>query len=118
VPKAQVKQLQALKLKGLDFAPAQRRVYPSAIAAPLIGVTDVEGKGVAGLELQYDKVLRGKDGLEIRTSDPAGNAISVVRNQQMQPGHTISTGIDRQVQTEAEAVARQHGAELGRRIQR
>jgi cell division protein FtsI (penicillin-binding protein 3) len=105
VPKAQVKQLQALKLKGLDFVPAQRRVYPSAIAAPLIGVTDVEGKGVAGLELQYDTVLRGKAGLEIRTSDPAGNAISVVRNQQMQPGHTISTGIDRQVQTEAEAVA-------------
>ncbi|MGI9187293.1 MAG: peptidoglycan D,D-transpeptidase FtsI family protein [Gaiellales bacterium] len=105
VPKDQVRRLQAMKLKGLDFTPAQRRIYPSAIAAPLIGVTDVEGKGAAGLELQYDTVLRGKDGLEIRTSDPAGNAINVIRDQQMQPGHTISTGIDRQVQTEAEAVA-------------
>ena len=104
VPKAQVKRLEAMNLKGLDFTPAQRRVYPSAIAAPMIGVTNVEGKGVAGLELQYDDVLRGKDGLEVRMADPAGNAIKVIRNQQMQPGRTISTGIDRQVQNEAEAV--------------
>lgn len=104
VPKAQVKQLEAMNLKGLDFAPAQRRVYPSAIAAPMIGVTNVEGEGVAGLELQYDDVLRGTDGLEVRMADPVGNAIKVIRNQQMQPGRTISTGIDRQVQSEAEAV--------------
>ena len=104
VPQDQVRRLEAMKLDGLDFAPAQRRVYPSAIAAPLIGVTDVEGKGVAGLELQYDEILRGRDGLEVRTSDPAGNAISVTREREMQPGRTISTGIDRQVQTEAEAV--------------
>ena len=36
VPKAQVKRLEAMNLKGLDFTPAQRRVYPSAIAAPMI----------------------------------------------------------------------------------
>ncbi len=104
VPEARAKAVEALKLQGLDFTPEQRRVYPSAIAAPLIGVTDLQGKGVAGLELSYDRILRGRAGLEIRTSDPAGNAISVIRDQQMQPGRTISTGIDRQVQTEAEAV--------------
>lgn len=105
VPESQAKRVEALQLKGLDFASEQRRVYPSAIAAPLIGVTDMEGKGVAGLELQYDAVLRGHDGLEIRTEDPGGNAISVIEDQRMRPGHTVSTGIDRQVQTEAEAIA-------------
>ena len=107
VPEARAKRVAALDLDGVDFAPEQRRVYPSAIAAPLIGVTDVGGTGLAGLELQYDEVLRGEDGLEVRTDDPAGNAIRVARVQEMQPGRTISTGIDRQVQTEAEAIAAQ-----------
>jgi cell division protein FtsI (penicillin-binding protein 3) len=104
VPEAKAKQIAALNLKGVDFASEQRRVYPSAIAAPLIGVTDVAGTGLAGLELQYDKLLQGTSGLEVRTQDPAGNAISIVRTREMRPGRTITTSIDRQVQGETEAV--------------
>jgi cell division protein FtsI/penicillin-binding protein 2 len=104
VPAAAAKRVQAMGIVGLDFTPEDRRVYPSAIAAPVIGVTDLEGKGLAGLELQYDKILRGTNGLEVRSEDPAGNAISVISQQAMRPGHTISTGLDRQVQIEAEAV--------------
>ena len=104
VPAAAAKRVQAMGIVGLDFTPEDRRVYPSAIAAPVIGVTDLEGKGLAGLELQYDKILRGTNGLEVRSEDPAGNAISVISQQAMRPGHTISTGLDRQVQIEAEGV--------------
>jgi len=104
VPEAAAKRVEAMGLKGLDFTAEDRRVYPSAIAAPLIGVTDLEGKGLAGLELQYDKVLRGTNGLEVRTEDPGGNAINVISSQTMRPGHTISTGLDRQIQIEAESV--------------
>lgn len=104
VPEAAAKRVQAMGLKGLDFTAEDRRVYPSAIATPVIGVTDLEGKGLAGLELQYDKILRGTDGLEVRTEDPGGNAISVIRTEVMRPGHTISTGLDRQIQIEAEGV--------------
>ena len=104
VPAAAAKRVQAMGIEGLDFTTEDRRVYPSAIAAPVIGVTDLEGKGLAGLELQYDKILRGTNGLEVRTEDPAGNAINVISQQEMRPGHTISTGIDRQVQIEAESV--------------
>ncbi|MGI9116807.1 MAG: peptidoglycan D,D-transpeptidase FtsI family protein [Gaiellales bacterium] len=104
VPEADARRVAALDLAGLDFTPEQRRVYPSAIAAPLIGATDLAGKGLAGLELQYDRVLRGRDGVEVRTEDPSGKAINVIRDQPVQPGRTISTGIDRTVQAEAEAV--------------
>ena len=104
VPEAKAKRVEALGLKGLDYASDQRRIYPSALAAPLIGVTDSDGKGLAGLELQYDKVLRGKAGVEIRTADPGGNEIHVTESQPMVPGRTVSTGISRQVQTEAERV--------------
>ena len=104
VPAAAAKRVQAMGIEGLDFTTEHRRVYPSAIAAPVIGVTDLEGKGLAGLELQYDKILRGTNGLEVRSEDPAGNAINVISQQEMRPGHTISTGLDRQIQIEAESV--------------
>lgn len=104
VPEAAARRVEALGLEGLDFASDQRRVYPSALAAPLIGVTDSEGRGLAGLELQYDAELRGRDGVEVRTEDPAGNAIAVDRSRPMVPGRTLSTGIDRQVQAQAEAI--------------
>ena len=104
VPAAAVRRVAALGLEGLDFADDQRRVYPSALAAPLIGVVDGDGRGLAGLELQYDAELRGRDGLEVRTEDPAGNAIAVDESRAMVPGRTLSTGIDRQVQAQAEAV--------------
>ncbi len=104
VPPAAAKRVQAMALDGLDFTPEHRRVYPSASAAPMIGATDLEGTGVAGLELQYDAILRGTNGLEVQTEDPGGNAINVISTQQMQRGKTISTSIDRQVQVEAEKV--------------
>ena len=104
VPAAAAKRVEAMGIEGLDFTTEDRRVYPSAIAAPVIGVTDLEGKGLAGLELQYDKILHGTNGLEVRSEDPGGNAINVISQQAMRPGHTISTGLDRQVQIEAEAV--------------
>ena len=104
VPEGAAKRVEALGLKGLDFTSDQRRVYPSGLAAPLIGVTDSEGRGLAGLELQYDRVLRGRDGVDVRTLDPAGNTIADDTSTSLQPGRTLSTGLDRQVQAEAEAV--------------
>lgn len=104
VPEAEAKRVERLGLKGLDFTPDQRRIYPSALAAPLIGVTDGEGKGLAGLELQYDQVLRGRAGLELRTADPGGNEINTTVARRMVPGRTLTTGIDRQVQAQAERI--------------
>jgi cell division protein FtsI (penicillin-binding protein 3) len=104
VPPAAAKRVQAMDLAGLDFTPEERRVYPSAIAAPVIGIVDLEGEGLAGLELQYDEALRGVDGLEVRTEDPGGNAIQVLESTPMRRGATITTSLDRDVQRAAESV--------------
>ncbi len=112
VPPAAAKRVQAMALAGVDFVDEERRVYPSAIAAPVIGVVDLEGEGLAGLELQYDDVLRGADGIEVRTEDPAGNAISVIQSEPMRRGASISTGIDREVQRAAEAITAATKAEF------
>jgi cell division protein FtsI (penicillin-binding protein 3) len=49
-----------LKLPGLEFTPNSKRYYPDGrIAAQVVGVTDLDGKGISGLELGLEKRLRG-----------------------------------------------------------
>lgn len=49
----------ALGLEGLDFREEARRAYPRGVlAGQVLGYTNVDGKGIAGIELAYDEVLR------------------------------------------------------------
>ncbi len=49
----------ALKLPGLEYLPNSKRFYADGrTAAQVIGVTDVDGKGVSGLELGLEAKLR------------------------------------------------------------
>ncbi|MGB8366622.1 MAG: peptidoglycan D,D-transpeptidase FtsI family protein [Rhizomicrobium sp.] len=48
-----------LGLPGLEFDPAEKRYYPEAPAAmQVLGSTDPDGNGIAGLELGLDHVLK------------------------------------------------------------
>lgn len=50
----------ALGLEGLDFQEESRRAYPrGALAGHVLGYTNVDGKGIAGIELAHDDALRG-----------------------------------------------------------
>lgn len=52
-----------LKLDGVYFTPDTRREYPNgAIGGQVIGVCDIDGNGITGLELEYDDILRGIPG--------------------------------------------------------
>ena len=49
-----------LKLPGVGISKEPGRVYPKeTLAATVLGYTSIDGKGVEGLELAYDKLLRG-----------------------------------------------------------
>jgi cell division protein FtsI (penicillin-binding protein 3) len=49
----------SLKLPGLEFQPAAKRYYPEGNAAvQVLGSTDPDGNGVAGLELGLDHTLK------------------------------------------------------------
>ena len=51
-------------LSCINFVPEYKRVYPyGQIGAQVIGNVDSEGHGICGLELQYDAILAGKDGV-------------------------------------------------------
>ena len=50
----------ALRLPGLEYLPNSKRFYPDGrTMAQVVGVTDLDGKGVSGLELGLEKRLRG-----------------------------------------------------------
>jgi cell division protein FtsI (penicillin-binding protein 3) len=61
----------ALGIPGLAFAPERRRFYPQGRAvAHVIGFTDIDGRGIAGVEQAYQAALANGDtlrlGLDIR----------------------------------------------------
>ena len=51
-----------LGIPGLDFLTEERRVYPAgSLAAHLLGFTDVDNRGLAGIEREFDEPLRSRD---------------------------------------------------------
>lgn len=64
---AQQKAVLKLGQPGLGFVEEEQRIYPQgASAAHLIGYTDLDGNGLAGVERNFDEVLR--KGEDVRVS--------------------------------------------------
>lgn len=63
LPEETAEKIQKLKLKGLGFRKESKRFYPGAtLAAHVLGFADVDNNGLEGLELYYNKELKGKPG--------------------------------------------------------
>lgn len=53
------------------------RIYPyKNLASEVIGRTDIDSRGVSGLEMYYDNTLSGRDGKSIYLRDAYGNEIT------------------------------------------
>jgi len=64
-PKQQYK-VNRLGLPGFGFQHGERRVYPHGrLASHILGMTDVDGRGVSGLEKYFDRPLRVGDKIEV-----------------------------------------------------
>jgi len=77
------------------------RSYPGGkLAANLLGYTNGAGKGVAGLEQEYDTILTGKDGSSTYEESPTGQRIPMADSTvtEMVPGENVKTTIDRDLQ--------------------
>lgn len=93
---------------GLDTRPDPLRVYPAGdVAANLIGLVGDGGKALAGLELNFDKLLAGKDGKETYEVG-GGNRIPLGDNTRVKPvdGKDLLLTIDRDVTWYAQRVLR------------
>jgi cell division protein FtsI (penicillin-binding protein 3) len=90
----------ALNIRGVRAEREYRRFYPAGeVAAQLVGMTNVDGGGVAGLELAYDEWLRGHPGKKRYIKDLHGDAvrdIGVV--EAVRPGRNLQLSIDLRLQ--------------------
>jgi cell division protein FtsI/penicillin-binding protein 2 len=105
---AQAAALQRLKLSGFGFYPEERRTYPQgSVASQVLGYVGIDGDGLSGLELQFDKQLSGHAGHETIVKDPGGQVIDVQQQRPETPGRDVFLTLDHTIQANAEEVLRE-----------
>ncbi|MGA1052311.1 MAG: peptidoglycan D,D-transpeptidase FtsI family protein [Ilumatobacteraceae bacterium] len=107
-----------LGLEGVNVEPEDRRILPGGdTGRSVIGRTDIDGTGIAGLERQYDELLRGSPGSLSREVAPRGRSIPGTEQVTLAPvpGNDIVLTIDRSIQFAAEQLLVERVAELDAR---
>jgi len=67
------RRIEAVKLEGIVTVNEPKRLYHyDEIAGALIGFTDIDNKGISGIEFQYDNELKGSNGSVVMQRDGLG----------------------------------------------
>ena len=112
LPAAQATAISNLRIAGITLVPQARRVYPRGDeAAQVVGSVHLDGDGAGGIEFQYDKALKGTNGVRRIVSDARGQPISIDDLRPTVPGKTVALTIDSGLQQEVERVLAEVGAE-------
>ncbi len=65
--------LEATKLEGIVVINEPKRLYHyDELAGALLGFTNIDNKGISGIELQYDNEMKGTDGSVVMQRDGLG----------------------------------------------
>ncbi len=90
----------AQRLAGVHDKREYRRYYPAGtVAAQVVGFTNIDDRGQAGLELEYNRWLEGKSGAMRVITSASGRPVEsdeVIRRPQ--PGHDLITTLDMRIQ--------------------
>jgi cell division protein FtsI (penicillin-binding protein 3) len=96
-----------LNAGAISFVPEPKRVYPQHLALQLLGATDPDGNGIAGVEKSLDPLLRGTAGERTVLRDRDGQVVRVEHEQPAVPGDSIGLTVDRDIQAASESIAAQ-----------
>lgn len=97
IPEEKRKQLGDLTHPALVEVKEPSRLYRyNEKAGQLIGFTNVDNKGISGLELQYDSNIRGKDGWMMMQRDGLGRRIPTADYARLDPinGKNVTLTLD------------------------
>jgi len=100
-----VSQIENLKITGVRVLKEPRRYYPqNKVGAHLIGFTDVDLKGLSGVELIKNKTLQGNQGYTMYQKDAFGKTIMDVTYTEKRPekGKNVVLTVDNTYQWIAE----------------
>lgn len=92
--------IKSLKLEGIGFIREEKRFYPQGnLSAAVIGIANIDNKGLEGLELVYNDYLSGKDGWVRVLKDSASREV-ILSSQIITPqeGADIILSLDAQIQ--------------------
>lgn len=89
-----------LGIPGVSLQREYHRYYPMGeVAAHVVGFTNIDDQGQEGLELAYDKWLRGEEGSQRVIRDRLGRIIKHVELlKKPQSGKNLALSIDRRLQ--------------------
>lgn len=100
--------IKALKINGVKFSQSSVRTYPQDnIFVHWLGFTDIDGKGRAGLELQYNKELQGESGLQRGLRNRMGQVIDVHGIEPARDGKNILLTVDSRLQRIAHQILKE-----------
>ena len=110
VEKSKVDKVKELSISGIIISPDTKRYYPNnSYLAHVLGSTDIDGKGLTGIELVYDEELTGVDGFRIVELDAKSRDLPYSISEYIDPvdGKNVVLTIDEKIQFFAEKAAEQ-----------
>lgn len=110
IDKSQSDKIKALGLNGLIISSDTKREYPNNnFLSTVLGYTNLEGNGVTGVELSYNKELSGIPGKKELETDKNKNQLPYNNSLYVPPidGKDIVLTIDKTIQLYAEKAAEQ-----------
>ena len=107
VEPGRAEKIRELGNKEIGLRLEAKRFYPKkALAGPVLGFLGMDNQGLEGLELAYDKALRGVSGWVLAEKDAMGRTVfpggSGFQYRLPKPGHDIILTIDEVIQHIAE----------------
>lgn len=110
VEKQKVDKVKELNISGIIISPDTKRYYPNnSYLSHVLGSTDIDGKGLTGIELMYDEELTGVDGFRIVELDAKSRDLPYSISEYIDPidGKNVVLTIDEKIQFFAEKAASQ-----------
>ncbi len=91
--------IKQLKIPGIHLHQESKRFYPTGeISAHLIGFTNVDDKGIEGIERMYNKLLTGIGGAKRFRKDAKGRKIEIISVEEAEQAQDITLSIDQRIQ--------------------
>ncbi|REL36607.1 penicillin-binding transpeptidase domain-containing protein [Thalassotalea euphylliae] len=92
--------IKELKIPGIHLRKESKRFYPSGeISAHVVGFTNVDDKGIEGIERVYNTMLTGVGGEKKFRKDAKGRKIEILSVEEAQPPKDVVLSIDQRIQT-------------------
>jgi cell division protein FtsI (penicillin-binding protein 3) len=99
VSPAIAKYIKKLNIPGIYLREESKRFYPTGeISAHVVGFTNVDDKGIEGVERVYDQLLTGKGGATRFRKDAKGRKIEIISVKKAQQPEDIMLSIDQRIQ--------------------